>query len=435
MGAFYQLLPRKVTLPFTPQQVLAHRTSRLRRRYANAFESLVKHPEITKKDTRVDMFVKFEKEWADEINAKTPRAIQFRSPRYTAKLSQYLMPVEKKIFGMGKDGLPASVENRLFAKGLNSFQRAKRLQAMHRWSNTVWVLLDHSRFDANVTTEHIEWESRCYQKVLAGPLKQFKWLMRQQLANRGRTTSGLRYTCRGKKMSGEYNTSLGDGVINAALLLSWVKGLDAEVLVDGDDSVIAISAEEFSKLDMSYFARNGWTTKIETTTTFEEVEFCQMRPVQIRPGNWRMVRNPWRVLNRALCTIHRYHGEAWLGYLRAVAECEWACNFGVPVLEEFAHYMMRHSRGHKAVTLWEYTEQRAAIEPKLKYRRMAIHPTARASMMLAWNFGLAEQRQVEAYLANADDAQHVQRLITGPVGKSVRAMMPSCAYDASLRRG
>lgn len=435
MKYFCDKLPKTVVYPWTPEKVLAHRSSRLKRRYAEAFKSLRENP-LTPRDARVEMFVKFEKEWADEITEKTPRAIQFRSPRYTASISQYLMPVEKKIFSLDKNGVECDVEQRLFAKGLNSFQRARRLQAMHKWKNTVWILLDHSRFDANVTEDHIRWESKIYRRVLAGPTEQLDDLMRMQLSNRGRTKSGLRYVCRGKKMSGEYNTSLGDSVINAALLLYWLRECStAEIFVDGDDSVIAVSEEDYTKLDLGYFAANGWTTKVEITREFNRVEFCQCRPVEVQPGNWRMVRNPWRVMNRSICTIQRYHGKAWQGYLRAVADCEYYCGFGVPVLEAFAHYMRRHSEGQKPVSITDQLLYRAKIEPHITYRRNVITSLARTSLALTWGISEAEQLALESYFNSANDLPHVHRLVAGPVGRSVCDAGDTHAYDILLRQG
>ncbi len=433
MRLFFDLLPKNVVFPWSPEQVLAHRSARLRRRYADAFESLKQQP-LTPLDSRVSTFVKFEKEWADEILGKTPRAIQYRTPRYTASVSQYLMPIEKFIFKIDALGEQCDVPNRLFAKGLNSFQRARRLVAMHRWSDTVWILLDHSRFDANVTVDHIRWESKIYQRVLAGPSRELDALMQQQLRNRGRTGSGLRYTCHGKKMSGEYNTSLGDSVINASVILYWVKDVDAEVILDGDDSVIAVSRSDYGKLDLDYFEKNGWTTKIETTSDFHQVEFCQSRPIEVQPGNWRMVRNPWRMLNRSVCTIQRYHGESWQGYIKAVAECEFACNFGVPVLEEFTHYLRRHAGNAKKIVLREDGVQfRAKMEPHIRMKRMDINSCARTSMALAWGVTEAEQLAIEQYLRMADDSAHVQRLITGPVGRPVCDAGDTHAYDCVLR--
>lgn len=433
MKPFVRILPRAVAYPWTPEQVLAHRSARLRRRYADAFASLKDRP-LSPDDAKVSTFVKFEKEWADEIAGKSPRAIQYRTPRYTATIAQYLMPVERAIFDIDATGKRCGVEDRIFAKGMNSYQVAKRLTAMHRWEHTTWILLDHSRFDANVTTEHIRWESKAYQKVLAGPTRALDELMRQQLTNRGRTGSGLRYKCRGKKMSGEYNTSLGDSVINAALLLKWVEPIkEAQVFVNGDDSVIAIPTSSLHLLDMQYFEKNGWTTKIEFTTEFHRVEFCQTRPVEVRPGNWRMVRNPWRVLNRAICTIQRYHGKSWLGYIKAVAQCEYACNYGVPVLECFSHYLFRHARGVDAVRPQKGFYYQANFERKIPVQRHDMHACARTSMALAWDMPESEQLNIERYLDTADNSDHVDRLITGPVGRPVCDGGDAFAYQCVLR--
>lgn len=415
MGRVFQLLPSEVVGKWTPSQILAHRSGRLKRRYENAFKSLQFTP-LQQKDANVTMFIKFEKEWSDVIHEKTPRAIQYRTPRYTASLSQFLMPIEKWLFSCDKDWYPNSpLESRIFAKGMNSFDRAKRLLAMHRWQDTVWVLLDHSRFDANVSLDHIKWEEKVYTKLIAGPTEDLHRLMRSQYRNICYAGSGLKYTCVGKKMSGEYNTSLGDSLINASLIQAWIQNIDAEMLIDGDDSVVAMSKADYDRMDMNYFENNGWNTKVETTTTFNHVEFCQSRPLEIRPGNWRMVRNPYRTISRSLCTVQRYYGQAWKRYLTSIGLCEWYCGFGVPIVAELSKYLLRHGEGAKPLAFIQET-YRAKLEPHSKPGSKEISDWARGSLALTWGIDIPTQLELERYFANAKHQAHLQKVIDRPMG-------------------
>lgn len=416
MGRVFELLPAQVAEKWSPSKVLAHRSGRLRRRYENAFKSL-SEKSLVPKDANIAMFVKFEKEWSDVIYEKTPRAIQYRTPRYTATISQYLMPIEKWLFGCDKNWAPNSpVTSRIFAKGLNSFDRASRLYSMWRWSDTTWVLLDHSRFDANVNLHHIKWEKKIYCRLTAGDTRELEELMNYQFRNTCYSGSGIKYKCSGKKMSGEYNTSLGDSIINASLIQKWLDGIDAEFIVDGDDSVVAIRTSDYHKLDMCYFKNNGWDTKIETTRTFNHVEFCQARPVEIRPGVWRMVRNPMRSLSRAVCTVQRYYGAAWKRYLTSIGLCEWYCGFGLPILDEFARYLLRHGEGAKPLATIQ-DDFRAKFEPHLRVQRMAISESVRASFALTWGIDVPTQYALERYYSQAKHQNYVQRVIDRPMGE------------------
>ena len=68
--------------PWTPERVLAHKDPSQRKRYKAAYDTLKTDP-IRTDDFKVEAFIKFEKWFADEIEEKKPRMIQFRNPRYT----------------------------------------------------------------------------------------------------------------------------------------------------------------------------------------------------------------------------------------------------------------------------------------------------------------------------------------------------------------
>lgn len=249
-----------VVLPYTKDQVLARRSGRLRKRYELGF-SLLERDGLRGADASVQAFVKFEK---GDYNAapKPPRLIQHRSVKYCAALSKWLMPVEKLVFSLDAKGFVAGVAQRVFAKGMNSWQRAERISSMERWPDTTWFLVDHSRFDSQLTVPILKGEHAVY-RLLCGHNSELDWLLNKQLDNRGWTHNGVKYTVKGTKMSGEYNTALGDSLVNYALLREWTREVDAEIFVDGDDSVVAVSTSHADKLDEGWFAARGWVTKVE----------------------------------------------------------------------------------------------------------------------------------------------------------------------------
>jgi len=401
----------------TPKMMLSRMSGRRRKRYENAFESLGKDW-VHRKDKKVKAFVKFEK--GDRIKIETdavPRMIQYRSTRYTAALAQYLYPIEHELFTVDIHGnLDAPMNKRVFAKGMNSFDVANRLKEMDEWGDdTKWVLVDHHRFDSFMVTPWLKEEHKFYQSCYPSS-NTLSDLLEAQIKNTCVTFGGIIYSINGKKMSGEFNTSLGDCWINACIIYNWVKEYGANILINGDDSVIAMSSAMFDKMmrdKPDYFTSIGWSTKVETVDSFPEVEFCQCKPVEIKPGLWRMVRKPERVLSRGTSTIKKYHGVGWLRLLSSMGKCELAMNSGVPVLQSFAKYLLRQGRGYKPCVIDDaWTEMRAKLEPFYNHPRVfAITDTARVSFSLA--FGVPPESQVwlEEYFDSLESYNHVSKLV------------------------
>lgn len=401
-GTFLDLMATRVS-KLSEEEFLARCTPRLRTKYRKALES-VRISGLTEKDARVKMFVKYEKDPQLTIRDKCPRGIQYRNPRYTATLACWLRPVEDVLFKSSIKGVLCPVEDRVFAKGLNSYQVASRLRAMQKWSNTVWILLDHSRFDAHVVPALLRAEHAVYNRVYVYN-EELKRLLAMQLFNKGRTKCGIKYRCKAKKMSGEYNTSLGDSIINLAMLMRWTEGTSAEILVNGDDSVIAVSEDEFDHLDMGMFDEVGFTTKVEVTRNFANVEFCQCKPVPMGDGTYRMIRNPYRTVSKGVCTTKKYPGvKTYQRLLSAMGTCELACNDGVPVLQSFASYLLRHGKGATPIAIDDWYEWRVALEPRArKPQPREISQECRAGFSISFGIDVVKQIALENYF---DTEQH-----------------------------
>lgn len=289
-------------------------------------------------DARVSMFLKDDK-YVDEL--KEPRCIQYRSKRFHLYVGRFLHPIESAVMEHLERGV------RFCAKSRNSLGRAEDLYEMwSSYSDPVAVLLDHSKFDAHITVDHLRLEHWFYTSVVPDP--RLKKVLRWQLMNKGRTKHGTKYEVQGTRMSGDVNTGLGNTVLNYAMLASWLEccGVDGRVYVDGDDSVVVLSSAELTKLDYGYWKTMGMETKVEYAYEFEHVEFCQCRPVLIaQPDTYRMVRSPVRVLTRAPWTVKKYDEVGYMRLIRTIGWCELASNGSVPVLQEFASWFMDQGAG------------------------------------------------------------------------------------------
>lgn len=406
---FLARVPNISTGVLSDEEVVQHASQDKRKRVAQAL-SWVRRFGYSCEYAKVRAFIKFEKALYDLLDHpfwKAPRLIQHRAYEYCALLAKFLIPIERLVWEWGQDLRRCGVEGRLFAKRLNTFERARRIVAMNRWSDTVFVLLDHSRFDAHLTLDKLDnIEFPIYRKLCAHPM--LRLLLDEQRINRGCTRGGIKYLSVGRKMSGEYNTSLGDSLVNAAMLQYWTKDIEAEVFVDGDDSVVACSRADLQKLDFDFFTHIGMSTKVAYAYALEEVEFCQCRPVEIRTGVWRMVRNPQRVISRAPYTIRKYVGrKPYLDWLLAVGMGEFAQVVGVPVLQSFSLMLWRWAANEGATLrksqLQEVLMRRDCFDVEIIRRTKPVQPTSecRASFAIAWDIPVQEQLELERYFDNA----------------------------------
>lgn len=370
----------------TPWEVVAHKGSpAARHRYEQAFTQL-DNLGVGSKDTWIQMFIKVEK-WEEALlDVKAPRGIQFRSYRYCGRLAQYLLPIEKELWRYEEEGLCP------FAKQMNSFRVASTLvQMAAEFDDPIYVLADHSKFDSCISAPWIEFEKGGY--VRANPDPMLADLMDAQFNNIGTTKHGTRYWCKARKMSGEYNTSLGDTLVNYCILKDVFRHVKHRLLVNGDDSVIILERNDLDVVDLSgeTWKRYGFKTTIEVVDHISKVEFCQSRPIMVREGTWRMVRTPARAISRSLVSVKRYQGKAWYSLLASLGYCELACGDGVPMLQSWAQALMRASLG--APVLASEISQRAKLErltgPK------PITSIARETFADAFGFTEAEQLEFE----------------------------------------
>lgn len=362
-----------------------------RARYQRACDSLESVGQRCNWD-RVSAFVKVEKWERSQIDKrKPPRLIQFRTYPYCLEISRYLIPIERIMWKYRMNGLP------VFAKGMNSFQVADLVvQASRLFRNPCFILADHSKFDASLSVELIEEvEIAFYKRFSSDPI--FLEALSKQLNNRCMTKHGIRYTCIGRKMSGEYNTSCGDSIVNLAIMLHAFSGRRVHPIINGDDSIIVVDWDP--SMSVPDFTKYGMKTESEMVMDLESVEFCQSRPVEIREGEWRMVRNPVRALSRGVTSVKRYHGIAWAKLVNAIGASEMACNDGVPVMQEFARYMLRSGGKLTKAILEGEISRRARLERTLSPTPKAIQPCARLSFAKAFGIEPVVQVQLEQMLA------------------------------------
>jgi hypothetical protein len=117
-------------------------------------------------------------------------------------------------------------------------------------------------------------------------------------------------------------------------------GVKFELMDDGDDCVIIVEEEDFTRLDglAAHFLEFGFQIKRErTASVLEQLRFCQCHPV-FDGRRWVMVRN-LTAFSKDCAVIGTPHSMA--AWTDAVSQCGEACAGGIPVWNSFYQFLRR----------------------------------------------------------------------------------------------
>lgn len=407
--AVIRSLPK--TYAITTEQFLAMYSGAKRAKYTRAYE-FVKQNRLTHRDARLTMFIKFEKLSPDKVNPD-PRAIQFRDPRYCVAIAPFLKPIEAHLYQLHGDGsvLPPQ---RLIAKGLNQVERACVLKRkFDRFKRPVVIPLDASRFDKHVDAWFIALEHNVYKHCDSDP--EFARLLAFQLRNIVRSRLGYLYLVKGRRMSGDMNTALGNCLdmimMLAGYCLTYLQGKSWDIFDDGDDCLLLIEEEDLDLVRgtiVKSFLEFGQELKVERIArSFSTITFCQSSPIRYAPNQWKFVREPTKVMSCAL--MSNKWKTSTLGRRRLLATIglgELILNLGVPMLQEFAMALIRNADGAKPYSASEFISFPVLREMKLfgmrTLREMQPAPIcaeARLDFAEAFGHSIDYQHLVEQALA------------------------------------
>lgn len=342
-----------------------------------------------KRATRVSMFIKSDKYPRGDLEGpepKMPRAIQFRSPEFNLSIACYLKPYEHGMY----ETLTSPVGLRVVAKGLNNLERAANIvEASQKFARPIYVLLDHSKFDSCVTEDMLKWTHRQYLRTVKS--KHLRRLLRYTINNRGTTKNGIKYKVNGGRMSGDFDTALGNTIINFATITSGVKKFKHHLLIDGDDSVLILERFDWDTF-VQYTLKDhcfkmGFNTKIEVATELCQVEFCRSKLIPTNPP--RFARDPIRAMSNYSVTLKDYSGDARLRYLAGIGVGEMAASAGVPIMQAYA---LALARAHSNPMYIE--------ELHVAYGKpgdpLDIDPESRAMFADQWGISPAQQEAIES---------------------------------------
>lgn len=367
--------------------------------YENAYRS-IQRKDINRKDSHLRPFPKFEKQ---KITA-APRIINPRSPRYNLVLGKYLKRGEKLYYRAINKAWGEHTKHTVI-KGLNSAAAAEVMrQKWNRFSNTVAIGLDATKFDMHVSVSALMYEHSFYNLVFNS--KELRKLLQWQLINQGKAycpDGKVRFKVPGTRASGDINTSLGNCIIMCSLIWAYCRGIgiDAELANNGDDCVVFMEEADLQKFMsqvISYFSNFGFRMAVEEPVrVFEQVEFCQSRPVYLGSG-WHMVRNVRTCLRKdPMCLIPLQNNGVWRKWLGAVGECGLASVPGCPILQEFYQCFMRNGTKSSLKFKQHVFKNTGTFERMRGGKYAIVTEEARASFYAAFGVTPDYQIAVEDY--------------------------------------
>lgn len=344
-------------------------------------------------------FVKCEK-----VNPeKAPRCIQPRHPVYNIGVGQYLKHIEHRLYkAIGK----MFGEKDVVIKGYNVQQIGEIVK--DKWScfaQPIAIGLDATKFDMHVSAEMLKWEHSIYKSLYSGD-KELKRLLQYQIDNRGVgycMDGKLSYKVRGRRFSGDMNTALGNCLIMCAMVWSYAKerGVPIKFINNGDDCVVFMEKKHEGEflvgLDKWFMDMGFRMTREPTVSVFEQIEFCQMKPIQTATG-CVMVRNFDTAREKdSLCLLPLQTSSAMSKWLYAVGECGLALCSGIPIMQSMYQCYMRNGVTSNMGNSVQMQTGMRMLAKGLESKTNPVTSDARASFLMAWDYTPEEQIALEKY--------------------------------------
>jgi len=426
-AAVLKTMPRLPRL--TRQQVVDCYNGPKRRVYSAAAESLSRES-LNVKDSYLTAFTKFGKQDV----SKAGRNINPRSPRYNLELGRFLKHAEHHFFTAINKAF-GGCTNATVIKGFNADVSAHILhQKWLRFDEPVAIGLDASKFDMHVSRTALQYEHSFYKGMFPGS-HTLKQLLRWQLLNRGvayAADGSVKFEMHGTRSSGDLNTSLGNCIIMCSLIWAFAheRKIEIELANNGDDCVVFMEkcklAKFMHKLD-KWFVKMGFSMTIEQPVyEFEEVEFCQTRPVQLGSG-WRMLRAHHAVLTKdPMCLVPLANNKAYRCWLASVGECGSIASGGSPCQQAFYNAFLRNgSKASAGMINTIYRNESMLQKIRDVTRNTVVTPIARVSYYYAYGILPDSQIAIERYFENIK----IKNYVVSPPLRREDLQLVGCILD------
>jgi len=241
-----------------------------------AFESLKGGPPTTRQCSHIDSFVKGEM----YPTYKYPRMINSRSDAWKAFAGPYISACENIVYSFFPE----------FIKHTPVPERPTLVRELRK-AGRRYFATDFTAFESHFNPLVMD---ACENVLLKHLLTGWKHadLVCQVNAglNRMRTRTGVRASLKGRRMSGDLWTSLGNGFTNLMLAkyITSLKGGMLEGYVEGDDGIFSSNVE----ITQQDYEKLGFTIKIEEVEDPTHASFCGL----VFAESGEIIRDPFKFL-------------------------------------------------------------------------------------------------------------------------------------------
>jgi hypothetical protein len=339
---------------------------------------------------------------------KYPRAINSRVDEFKCLTGPVFKLIEKALFKLDWFIKKVPVKDRprvIFERIGHGYQ---------------FIATDHTAYEAHFTREMMEdceFQLYSYMTQNLPCHEQFMWYMHHVIAGVSKCFfRDFMVKVNATRMSGEMNTSLGNGFSNLMFMLFMCKEKgckDVSGFVEGDDGIFTMIGEPPTIED---FAELGLTLKCEISSELNTASFCGLVfDVQDQLN----VTNVLEELATFGLTTARY-ARASKRRLMELLKCK-AISLAYqyprcPILFALAKYGLRVTKDYKAKAGYMNEYERALfLEAKLHSQQQLSPPPIRTRMLVEQLYGVSIENQlkVEAYLDSLEEVQPLRIPILG----------------------
>jgi hypothetical protein len=388
-------------VPWTYPRFVESYDGRKRLRYQQAAESLDRL-NVTRKDSFVSTFVKFEKLNLSAKPDPDPRVIQPRDPRFNVAIGVYIRPLE---------GVLLKLVNKIFGeitvlKGLNSREQGKIIhEKFCSFHDPVIVSLDAIRQDQHMSVSALRYRACLYQMFYHDDPHLAELLtMQETLRGYARDKQDyVKYYKEGGGASGDMDTSLRSCLLSCAIAYAYMRWVNVHMSVinNGDDTTVIVERSDVGKIAglAEFSKRAGFPmTMGDPVYELEHLEFCQTKPV-FDGTEWFMVRDPHVCLSKDLASVKHLDDETSYNTLRnSVGRCGLALAGHMPVYTAFYKALIR---GAGTRVDRDATDTGFKILARRMYNSGVVTDAARYSFYVAFDITPDEQVALEEYYAAA----------------------------------
>lgn len=340
---------------------------------------------------------------------KHSRGINSRSDAFKCIVGPIFKQIEKVLFDPDRcpwfikkipvDERAEYIFDRLFRPGVTYFTSDytafESLFTLDIMTACEFQLYDHM---LSRTPEHKAFMMRCMDVLGGTNICKFKWFTAR---------------CEATRMSGEMNTSLGNGFSNLMFMLFMCEEMgcrDVVGVVEGDDGLFAFTGPAPSK---ERFAELGLNIKLEIHTELNTASFCGLIFDLEEKMN---VTNPIDALLDFGWTTREYAGAGkrmTLELLKAKSLSMAYAYAGCPILSSLAKYGLRVTQGvrvgrilnSRKISQWERDQLLEALTRKHKVLETKVGFRTRVLVEEQFGISVEDQIALEKYLDSLEVLQ------------------------------